>query len=87
MARSPRLPEAPLDASPALRTQWNELVRILTQRLADDGAPYLTVAISGSVPTSVSLDRSAYSLTATTDTLALLLLSLEKAEIIKVRKS
>lgn len=86
MAKGPRFPDAPR-SSEDLVFKWGELTRILSQHLADDAAPYLHVDVSGSIPTSVSIDRSSYSLTATTDALARLLLSLDKAGIIRVRKT
>jgi hypothetical protein len=78
-----------LDASPYLREKWGELIRILTEINSDASQSYGLYEISGSIPTSVSLHLggASYSLTATTDTLANLLLSLQKAGIVTLRKT
>lgn len=86
--RSTRFPDAPVDATPETRRAWGELTRILSQRLSD-GAPFddnSKIVNTSLVPVSTSINLLSYNLTATTDGLARLLLSLKKAGIIHVEE-
>lgn len=84
----PVLPLAPATFTPDLRSSWNEMVRVLdifhTQVVTGPGVT--GYAVSGTIPTAVSIDLGNITVTAVAETVVKLLNDLSSKGLIGVVK-
>jgi len=88
MRRPAPLPQAPATLPPDVARAWNELVRVISQEFASPlrlGTDYIAVGVSA-IPVSVSINVTSPNLSATTQTLAKLLIDLKKAGMLTVQE-
>lgn len=88
MRRASPLPQAPSELPPNVARAWNELVRVISQEFNAPlrlGTDYILVGTSA-VPASVSINVTSPNLSATTQTLAKLLMDLKKAGMLTLQE-